>query len=100
MSQEIRVFAQGSAAEGKADEVREILKALVVESNKEPGVVSYTLHEDIKTPGRFYFFESYRDQAAVDAHMASSHFKVAAAKFLPLLAGAPSIAATKIVAGP
>jgi quinol monooxygenase YgiN len=96
---EVHVFAHGTAAPGKADEVREILHGLVAESIKEPGVVHYMLHENPAQAGDFHFFEVYKDQAAVDAHMASKHFNEAAARFVPMLAGAPSIIPTKFLAG-
>jgi quinol monooxygenase YgiN len=95
---EVYVFAHGEAASGKADEVREVLKALVKATREEPGNIDYRLHEDAAKPGSFYFYETYKDQAAVDAHMASPHFKQAAAKFGPHLAAAPSIVPVKRVA--
>ncbi len=96
---EVHVFAHGTAAPGKADEVREILHGLVAESIKEPGVVHYMLHENPAQAGDFHFFEVYKDQAAVDAHMASPHLAAAFAAAGSLLAGAPSIVPTVAIAG-
>jgi quinol monooxygenase YgiN len=57
------------------------------------------LHEDPKKLGNFYVFEVYKDQAALDAHMASAHLAAAFAKSGPLLSGPPSITPTVVVAG-
>jgi quinol monooxygenase YgiN len=96
---EIHVFANVSAAAGNEDQLREVLKTLVAATKQEPGVISYILHEDIKTAGNFYVFEVYKDQAAVDSHMASPHLAAAFAAAGPLIAGAPSIVPTVAIAG-
>jgi quinol monooxygenase YgiN len=96
---EIHVFANVTAAAGNADKLRDVLTTLVAATKEEPGVISYILHEDIKTPGNFYVFEAYKNQAAVDAHMASPHLAAAFAAAGPLIAGAPSIVPTTVVAG-
>jgi quinol monooxygenase YgiN len=92
---EVQVFAHGQAAAGHEVEVREILLALVKATRQEPGVNTYLLHEDPAKPGSFHFYEEYKDQAALDAHMASPHFTEAASKFAPYLASAPSIVPVK-----
>jgi quinol monooxygenase YgiN len=96
---EIHVFANVTAAAGNEDKLREVLKTLVTATKQEPGVISYILHEDVKTPGNFYVFEAYKDQAAVDAHMGSAHLATAFAAAGPLLGGAPSIVPTIAIAG-
>jgi quinol monooxygenase YgiN len=96
---EIHIFANLSAAPGKADEMREVLKELVAVTKTEPGVISYILHEDPKNLGHFYFFEAYKNEAAVEAHRGSAHIAAAFGKLGPILGGAPSITATKVLAG-
>jgi quinol monooxygenase YgiN len=96
---EIHVFANVTAAAGNEDKLRDVLKTLVMATKEEPGVISYILHEDVKTAGNFYVFEAYKDQAAVDAHMASPHLAAAFAAAGSLLAGAPSIVPTVAIAG-
>jgi quinol monooxygenase YgiN len=88
---EVQVFAHGQAAAGHEDDVREALLALVKATREEPGNLSYKLHEDPSSPGNFYLYEEYADQAALDAHMASPHFAEAVGKFGPYLAAAPRI---------
>jgi quinol monooxygenase YgiN len=95
----IHVFATVFAAAGKEDALRAALVELAEASQTEPGVVQYSLHEDLQKPGNFYVFEAYKDQAAVDAHMGSPHLAAAFAKAGPLVSAAPTIVATKVVAG-
>jgi quinol monooxygenase YgiN len=96
---EIHVFATVFAAPGKENDLRDALIELVAASHTEPGVVQYILHEDPKKLGNFYVFEVYKDQAAVDAHMASAHLAAAFAKAGPLLGSPPSITPTIVIAG-
>lgn len=44
-------------------------------THKEEGCLEYTLYQDPVNKTNFFFFERYRDQAAVDAHFAASYFK-------------------------
>jgi quinol monooxygenase YgiN len=56
-----------------------VAKELVAKVNaNEPGCTLYALHrptEGADTPSTYVFMERYVDQAAVDAHRASEHFK-------------------------
>jgi quinol monooxygenase YgiN len=67
----VYIFATITAAGGKADELRAVLAALVPEIRKEPGNISYELHENAAKPGEFHFYEAYSNEAAVQAHMAN-----------------------------
>jgi quinol monooxygenase YgiN len=98
-TEQIQIFANIAALPGKEAQLREILTSLVPHTKAEPGCLAYVLHEDIKTPGAFYFYEVYKDEAAVDAHRQSPYFAEAFAKAGPLLSGKPSIILTKFVAG-
>ena len=94
----IHVFATLTAAPGKADALRAVLSGLVAPSRQEPGTLQYTLHEALETPGVFHVYETYADQAAVDAHMSSPHLRKALGEAGPLLGAAPSITLTKQIA--
>lgn len=60
-------------------EYREELAAeftkLVQASRAESGNNSYDLHQETGNPDRFVFVESWKSQAAVEAHNASAHFQ-------------------------
>jgi quinol monooxygenase YgiN len=57
-----------------ADRAAEILRELRDETLKEPGCASYEVARSIESPNVFVLFEQYKDQAALDAHLASELF--------------------------
>lgn len=42
----------------------------------EPGCLRFNVLRDEKDPNLYYFFEVYKDQAALDAHRAAPHYAV------------------------
>lgn len=71
----------------KADKIQEFIEAarpLVEASNKEAGCISYALHQDVKDEQEFAFIECWKDQASIDIHSASDHFKAAGPAFAEL----------------
>ena len=59
----------------KVAEVLPLYEALVVATREEPGCIHYELCQDLKNLGHFLFIEEWRDEAALDAHIASDHFQ-------------------------
>ena len=51
--------------------LRELREAAV----KEPGVIQFEVGRSNDNPNAFALWEVYRDQAAVEAHRATGHFK-------------------------
>ncbi|MBF0569426.1 MAG: antibiotic biosynthesis monooxygenase [Candidatus Omnitrophica bacterium] len=47
--------------------------ALIPKTRSEEGCLFYSLFQDVSSPGEFLFYEEYRDQAAVDAHLKSEY---------------------------
>ncbi len=41
----------------------------------EPGCLRFDVSQDRDDPNRFYFYEVYRDEAALEAHRQTPHFK-------------------------
>ena len=62
-------------AQDDREKVAEILRNLALASRNEPGCVNYVPHHVDGDPETVLIYEQYRDQAAVDAHRASSHFE-------------------------
>ena len=56
-------------------------KELVQKSAAEEGNVSYTLNQSTSDPCALAFIEFWKDQAAIESHNASEHFR----RILPLL---------------
>ncbi|QYJ03714.1 antibiotic biosynthesis monooxygenase [Nocardioides panacisoli] len=88
---EIHVVATIPIKPEAVEEARSALESLIVATRQEPGVVSYDLYESASAPSTFVMVERYRDQAALDEHMASPHLAAAFAAAEPLLAGEVAI---------
>ncbi len=57
------------------EEIAETLRELTAASRGEPGCVTYIPHSVESEPDTVLIYEQYRDEAAVEAHRASPHFK-------------------------
>jgi len=71
---------------GREAEAAVLFSKLNDESRKEPGCVMYQLHRNKTEPRRFFIYEQYKDDAALEAHRASPHFMQYAKKELPKVA--------------
>jgi quinol monooxygenase YgiN len=49
------------------------MEAMLAASRAEDGCLVYSYGEDVAEPGLIRIFEAWRDQAAIDAHVASPH---------------------------
>ncbi len=61
--------------EGEREAVADLLRRLMPLSRAEPGCLQYDAHRDPDDPDRFFLFERYVDEAALEAHAASPHFR-------------------------
>jgi quinol monooxygenase YgiN len=93
----VKVVALVPARPDRVDEFVAAARTCATASRAEVGVISYELWREAAGEGRFVFNELYVDQAAVDAHMASDHFKVFAMAARDLAAGRPDIIVTHAV---
>jgi len=87
----ISLIAKLTAAEGKIDEMRAALDTLIVEAEEEEGLEIYSAHADTANEGVFYFFEVYRDQAALDVHGKGDRMRAAMKAMGGLLGGRPEV---------
>ena len=83
----LRVIARVKARPGKVDELLSVLSALVEPTRKEPGCISYNLFQNNQDPTDFALIEEWKNNAALESHLATKHFKEALVK-LPNLVGA------------
>jgi len=74
------------AKNGREAEVVSLFAKLIEESRKEPGCAMYIVHRHRTEPRRFFIYEQYKDDAALEAHRTSSHFLQYAKKDLPKIA--------------
>jgi quinol monooxygenase YgiN len=71
---EVQVIARSVARKGRENQLRELLRGMLVPTRAESGCKLYELYES-NTKGRFYFYELWESQAALDRHATSAHFK-------------------------
>jgi quinol monooxygenase YgiN len=74
------------AKAGHDADVPPIFAKLTEESRKEPGCLMYQVHRHKTEPRRFFIYEQYKDDAALEAHRAAPHFLQYARKDLPRIA--------------
>jgi quinol monooxygenase YgiN len=71
---EIRVIARFVARKGNEDQLRTLLQSMLTPTRAEPGCQLYELYES-DSWGRFYLYENWESQSALDQHKATSHFR-------------------------
>lgn len=87
----IVISAVLQAKPGCEAELESALRAMILPVRQEGGVVDYALHRATDDAGRFFYYEKYRDQAALDVHMATPYLKALLDKVPQLCAKAPAI---------
>jgi quinol monooxygenase YgiN len=71
---EVLVICRFVARTGTEGELRALLKGMLAPTRSEPGCKRYELYES-DSKGRFYLYETWASQAALDQHMTTHHFK-------------------------
>ncbi len=74
------------AKAGHEVEVAELFSRLTQESRKEPGCVMYQVHRHRTERRRFFIYEQYTDEAALEAHRTAPHFVQYVKRELPKVA--------------
>jgi quinol monooxygenase YgiN len=59
---------------GREEEAVGLFARLTEATRAEPGCRMYQAHRSTSDPRRFFLYEQYDDQAALDAHRAAPHF--------------------------
>ena len=77
----------------KPEHVKEFLEVVRYDAEHsekdEPGCLRFDLIQDSDDPNRFYFYEVYRDEAALEAPRQTPHFKFYFEKVQPWLTAPP-----------
>lgn len=64
----------------KVDRRGDFLKAIEVDAlgseRDEPGCARFNVLQDQQDPNTYYFYEVYKDEAALEAHRAAPHYAV------------------------
>lgn len=77
----LRVIAEDFIRPEAVETVLPLYRELVALTRAEPLCIAYDLLVDDRDPGHFVFIEIWPDQAALDAHCASAHFR----RLVPLI---------------
>lgn len=75
MSQAFTAIAALIAKPQQQDVLKRELSALVSPSREESGCQYYELHQDAEQPGTFYVLERWDDEAALEFHNNTAHFR-------------------------
>jgi quinol monooxygenase YgiN len=60
---------------GAEERCRELIHIMQESSRKEAGCVQYVGHQSTENSRRFFFYEVYKDEAALQAHRDAPYFK-------------------------
>jgi quinol monooxygenase YgiN len=71
---------------GREAQVADLFSKLTEESRKEPGCLMFQVHKHKTEARRFFIYEQYKDDAALESHRASPHFLQYPKKELPRIA--------------
>ncbi|HWR54782.1 MAG TPA: putative quinol monooxygenase [Bryobacteraceae bacterium] len=69
----LTVVAEMLAKQGKEEELRRTLLALVEPTRKEDGCIQYDVHQSTEEPRRFFFYENWTSLGHLDRHLQSAH---------------------------
>ena len=73
MMAHVTIIGTVTAKPETRDELLALLRAQVVPTRAEPGCFTYDFHVDAADPCCFVFYENWRTQADLDAHLAMPH---------------------------
>ncbi|WP_336959828.1 putative quinol monooxygenase [Sphingobium aquiterrae] len=93
----VKVVAFIAVKPGQEDAFVAAARICVAASRAEPGVLYYDLWQEPDGARRFVFNELYVDDAAVQQHMASDHFKALGMALRDIAAAPPTIIASQPV---
>jgi quinol monooxygenase YgiN len=63
------------AKPGHEAEVAEVFRKLEAAARQEPGCLMFVVHRHRSDARRFFIYEQYRDDAALETHRNTPHFK-------------------------
>jgi quinol monooxygenase YgiN len=61
--------------DGHEEEASAYLIELMAATKREPGCRFYAVHRATEDPRRFFIYEQYDDESALQAHITSPHFE-------------------------
>lgn len=92
----VSMFGTITCQEGKADEMEQVLAAMVDAAADEPGVEIYSYHRG--EGETFWFFALMADEESMQQHGQSPAMQTAMESFGPLMAAPPQVSRTTPIA--
>ena len=71
----IKVVARTLVREDAIEAYHALAREIVAETQKEPGNITYTMNQSAQDKRLHAMIEAWESREALDAHMASAHFK-------------------------
>jgi quinol monooxygenase YgiN len=71
------------AKEGAEEKMKALLSAMVKPSKAEDGCIFYEIFQYENNPRKFMAVETWRDEAALDGHKNSPHYKIYKSSYEP-----------------
>ena len=71
---EVLIIARFVASQGKEDQLKALLQGMLTPTRAEAGCERYELYGS-DARGHFYLYETWENQAALDQHIATPHFR-------------------------
>jgi quinol monooxygenase YgiN len=71
----LQVIAHYQVRPEEIETVLELLSRLAQASREEPGNLGYEFYQGVEDPGHVVILERYTDEAGLDAHRESDHFR-------------------------
>lgn len=87
----LAIVAALKVISGKEDELVTAMKKMIEHVKDEDGTVDYVLHESVSEKGKYLFYETYKDQKAIEHHNSTPYMQEFLMKAGPLLADKPVI---------
>ncbi|GAB6876899.1 putative quinol monooxygenase [Thermaerobacter litoralis] len=69
------LVAEYRAKPGMGDRVEAALREMIRLTRQEPGCRLYQVNRSVDDPDRFLLYEVYEDEAALEAHRRTDHFR-------------------------
>lgn len=91
----LTVVAHMRARDGRQQELRDALIALVEPTSREEGFVNYDLHQGTDDPDLFYLYENWESGELLDRHLAAPHLVEFAGRLGDLVAE-PGLTITRL----
>jgi quinol monooxygenase YgiN len=97
MPGKITVVARFKAGDGMEGRLGELLLTLIKPSRSDDGCINYDLHQSIKDPTVFIFYENWLSKEHLDKHSATPHIQAFRSKATDLLAEPPELTLLEMI---